>query len=107
MQTLQDSELRYRRLFETAQDGILILDAKTGMIDDVNPYLVKMLGYSRAEFISMKIWEVGAFKDIEASQKAFEALQANEYIRYENLPLKNERRAADPSGIRQQRLSGW
>ncbi len=90
MQTLQDSELRYRRLFETAQDGILILDAKTGMIDDVNPYLVKMLGYSLAEFISMKIWEVGAFKDIEASQKAFEALQTNEYIRYENLPLKTK-----------------
>ncbi len=50
-QTLEESELRYRRLFESAQDGILILDAKTGMIEDVNPFLVKMLGYSRKEFI--------------------------------------------------------
>jgi len=85
---LKDSEIRYRRLFEAAQDGILILDAKTGMIDDVNPYLIKMLGYSREEFVQKKLWEVGAFKDIEASQDAFEALQENEYIRYEDLLLK-------------------
>ena len=88
MKKLKDSELRYRRLFEAAQDGILILDAETGMIEDVNPYLIKMLGYSREEFVEKKLWEVGAFKDIEASKDAFEALQENEYIRYEDLPLK-------------------
>ena len=56
------------------------------MIEGVNPYLVKMLGYSREEFIKKKlsqrdtgmVWEVGAFKDIEASQYAFESLQENE-----------------------------
>jgi diguanylate cyclase (GGDEF)-like protein/PAS domain S-box-containing protein len=85
---LQTSELRYRRLFEAAQDGILILDAETGMIEDVNPYLIKMLGYSCEEFIKKKLWEVGAFKDIEASQSAFEVLQEKEYIRYEDLPLR-------------------
>ena len=87
MPTLKDSELRYRRLFEAAQDGILILDAGTGAITDVNPYLIRMLGYSREEFIGKKLWEVGAFKDIEASKEAFEALQENEFIRYEDLPL--------------------
>jgi PAS domain S-box-containing protein len=86
-QTLIDSELRYRRLFETAQDGILILDAQTGAIDDVNPYLIDMLGYSRAEFVKKKLWEVGAFKDVDASKIAFEALQEKGYVRYENLPL--------------------
>ena len=86
--SLKDSEIRYRRLFEAAQDGILILDAKTGVIEDLNPYLIKMLGYSREEFIKKKLWEVGAFKDIEASQDAFEALREHEYIRYEDLPLR-------------------
>jgi PAS domain S-box-containing protein len=85
---IKTSELRYRRLFEAAQDGILLLDAETGMITDVNPFLVKMLGYTREEFVEKRLWEVGAFKDIEASQKAFEALQKNEYIRYEDLPLR-------------------
>lgn len=88
VQQIKTSELRYRRLFEAAQDGILILDAQTGAITDVNPFLIKMLGYSRAEFVEKKLWEVGAFKDIEASQEAFEALQKNEYIRYEDLPLR-------------------
>ncbi|MEI7844390.1 MAG: sensor domain-containing diguanylate cyclase [Chloroflexota bacterium] len=88
MLNLHDSELRYRRLFEAAQDGILILDAQTGLIKDVNPFLIKMLGYSYQEIVQRKLWEVGAFKDIEASLEAFEALQKKEYIRYENLPLK-------------------
>jgi diguanylate cyclase (GGDEF)-like protein/PAS domain S-box-containing protein len=86
--SLKESELRYRRLFETAQDGILILDARTGAITDVNPFLITMLGYSREEFMAKKLWEVGAFKDIKASKDAFQALQENEYIRYKDLPLK-------------------
>jgi PAS domain S-box-containing protein len=76
------SELRSRRLFEAAQDGILLLDAATGAITDVNPFLLKMLGYSRPELVGKKLWAVGAFQDIKASQEAFEALQKNEYIRY-------------------------
>ena len=88
VQEITASELRYRRLFEAAQDGILILDAQTGRITDVNPFLIKMLGYSREEFVERKLWEVGAFKDIKASQEAFGSLQKNEYIRYEDLPLR-------------------
>jgi diguanylate cyclase (GGDEF)-like protein/PAS domain S-box-containing protein len=60
------------------------------MITDVNPFLIKMLGYTREEFVEKKLWEVGAFQDIEASQEAFEALQKNEYIRYEDLPLRTK-----------------
>lgn len=88
--SLQDSELRYRRLFEAAQDGILLLDAGTGAITDVNPFLINMLGYSREEFVTKKLWEVGAFKDVKASQRAFQALQKNEYIRYKDLPLRGK-----------------
>ncbi len=87
---LQESESRYRRLFETAQDGILILDAKTGMIEDVNPFLIDMLGYSREEFVAKKLWEVGAFRNVQASKEAFETLQEKEYIRFEDLPLKTK-----------------
>ena len=82
------SELRYRRLFEAAQDGILILNAETGSITDVNPFLIHLLKFTRKEFIGKKIWEVGAFKDIKASKNAFLALQKNEYIRYKDLPLR-------------------
>ena len=89
-QQLRDSETRYRRLFEAAQDGILILDAKTGFITDVNPFLMKLLDYSRKDFIGKELWEIGLFKDIEASKSAFRELQAKQYVRYEDLPLKTK-----------------
>ena len=87
-EVLEVSETRYRRLFETAQDGILIIDADTGQISDVNPFLIQMLGYSHEDFLGRKLWEIGAFKDIEASQRAFSELQTRGYVRYEDLPLQ-------------------
>ena len=82
------SEIRYRRLFETAQDGILILDADTGQIVEVNPFLIEMLGFSRHQFLGKKIWEIGLFKDIVANKENFEELQRKEYIRYEDMPIE-------------------
>ncbi|PKO00675.1 MAG: hypothetical protein CVU42_02280 [Chloroflexi bacterium HGW-Chloroflexi-4] len=89
-QKLKYSEIQYRRLFETAQDGILILDGKTGVINDVNPFLIKMLGYSHKELIGKQLWEIGLFRDIEASRDAFDELKRDKYIRYEDLPLKTK-----------------
>ncbi len=85
--SLRISESRYRRLFETAQDGILLLNADTAQIEDVNPYLIHMLGYSHLEFLGKKLWEVGSFADISQSKEIFAALQLSGYVRYENLPL--------------------
>ena len=88
-EALQASELRYRRLFESAQDGILILDADSGQVVDVNPYLSEMLGFSKKELAGKIFWEIGPFKDIVASRVAFAQLREGGYIRYENLPLKS------------------
>ena len=85
---LRVSELRYRRLFEAARDGILILDAVTLKITDVNPFMTELLGYSHAEFLGKELWEIGLFSDKEASQKAFKELQKTGYLRYEDLPLQ-------------------
>jgi len=87
-QALQNSEKRYRRLFESARDGILILDAETGKVVDVNPFLLQLLGYSYHALCGQYIWELGVFKDVAASKEAFKTLQDNEYIRYEDLPLE-------------------
>jgi len=89
-EALKISETRYRRLFETAQDGILILDAETGQISDVNPFLVKMVGYSHEEFLGKRLWEIGAFKDRKASKAAFSELQSKGYVRYDDLPLETQ-----------------
>jgi PAS domain S-box-containing protein len=88
--TVSSSELRYRRLFEAAHDGILIVDPGTRTIVDVNPFLVKYLGYTREEFIGKELFQLGLLKDEAASRAAFQKLQTTGYIRYENLPLKTK-----------------
>lgn len=87
---LKVSETRYRRLFETAKDGILLLNADSGQITDVNPFLIELLGYTREEFLQKKLWEIGPFNDIAASQVAFRELQQKHYIRYDELPLETK-----------------
>jgi PAS domain S-box-containing protein len=84
---LAASEVRYRRLFETAKDGILILDAETGMVVDVNPFLITTLGFSREQFLNKAIWELGFFNEIWADAEKFAELKDKQYVRYEDLPL--------------------
>jgi PAS domain S-box-containing protein len=87
---IKDSEMRYRRLFESAKDGILILEAETGLIFDVNPFLCELLGFSSEDFIGKHLWEIGAFEDIAASKDAFRTLQEKEYICYNDFPLSTK-----------------
>jgi diguanylate cyclase (GGDEF)-like protein/PAS domain S-box-containing protein len=87
-ENLRSSEIRYRRLFESAQDGILILGVVSRKIIDVNPFMVELLGYSRDEFLGKELWQIGLLKDAEASREAFRELQEKGYIRYEDLPLQ-------------------
>src|SRR6202043_4178753 len=87
-QTLRASEVSYRRLFEAARDGILILDVETGRISDVNPFLVELLGFSHGEMIGKTVGELSPFKDIEPNKAMLERLQERGYVRYEDLPLE-------------------
>ncbi len=70
LEDLLASEVRYRRLFESARDGILILDAESRKITDANPYMMELLDYSHADFLGKELWEIGILKDKEASAAA-------------------------------------
>ena len=87
---LAASEMRFRRLFEAAQDGILMLDADTGSIVDANPFLMNLLGFSSEDLKGKKLWEIGLLGDVEASKASFIELQEKGYVRYENLPLETK-----------------
>jgi two-component system, cell cycle sensor histidine kinase and response regulator CckA len=89
-----DSETTYRRSFHPAQDGILLLDTKTGLITDINPFLTQLLGYSHADLVGKAIWDLGLAKDVETSKARFRELVAKSYVRYEDLPFKNRDGAA-------------
>jgi PAS domain S-box-containing protein len=94
---LHASEIRYRRLFESSRDGILMLDAGSRKITDANPFMVEFLGYSPDEFLGKELWEIGLFKDQDESQIAFRELQESGYIRYEDLAL--ETKAGEPREV--------
>ena len=84
----RSSEIHYRRIFEAARDGILILDAQTGVVVDVNPFMIEMLGYSREQLLEKKVWDLRFFKNIVADKNRFLEWQQKGYIRYEDLPLE-------------------
>ncbi len=88
---MRRSELRYRRLFEAAKDGVLIIDPATRKILDANPFMIELLGYTREELLGKELFEVGLLKDEKASRAAFRELQQMGVIRYEDLPLQTKR----------------
>src|SRR5689334_2645406 len=97
---LRISELRYRRLFEAARDGILILDAVTLKITDVNPFMTELLGYSHAEFLGKELWEIGLFSDKEASQAGgLQRVAENRLSPLRRLAAASHKRKAQGCGI--------
>jgi len=83
------SEVRYRRLFEAAHDGVILLDPATRKITDANPFMTKLLGYTHAQLVGKELFEIGLLKDAGASREMFRKLRKSHEIRYENLPLKS------------------
>jgi PAS domain S-box-containing protein len=87
-QLLTVSGTRYRRLFESAKDGIMILDAELGIIIDVNPFLIEMFGYAYEEIVGKAAWEIEFLKDIVQGKDKFFEIQQKEYVHFENLPVE-------------------
>ncbi|MCE9558580.1 MAG: PAS domain S-box protein [Armatimonadetes bacterium] len=90
-EALRESETRYRRLFQTAKDGILILDANSGKITDANDFMAHLVGLTREDLLGKELFEIGMFSDIEENREAFRTLQKDKYLRHDNLPVKNSR----------------
>lgn len=87
---LRRSEIRFRRLFEAAHDGVLILDSVTRQITEANPFMTSLLGYSREELLGKELWQIGLLKDEQSSQEIFDELHEKGQIRYEDLPLQTK-----------------
>jgi len=87
---LEDTAVRFRRLFETARDGILLVDPLTGQIVEANPFMEELLGYCRAEFVGKQLYEIGMYEDEAANRAAFAELLGKHYTRHEDRPLRTK-----------------
>ena len=87
---LTESEERYRRLFETANDGILLLEKHEGKITHANPAATEMLGYSKEECIGKKLQNIGVSLDMGDFQKIMQTLDKSGIIYYDDVPVKTK-----------------
>lgn len=84
---LDELSLRYRRLFEAAQDGILLLDFPDGRIEDANPYILNILGYSHNEVLGKQLWELGLLADRKKAEEVQRKIVVEGYARFEDIEL--------------------
>ena len=87
---LRLSEMRYRRVFEAAHDGVLLVDPVTSKITDANPFMSGLLSYPRDKLIGKQLYEIGLLQDERASREMFESLKRTHQVRYEDMPLKTQ-----------------
>jgi PAS domain S-box-containing protein/putative nucleotidyltransferase with HDIG domain len=87
---LRDSEEQYRLLFETANDGILLIEKNEGKIVHINPSVEKMLGYSAREVIGNKLQDVGLIIDNGDFQITMKNLNKRGILRYDDVPVKTK-----------------
>lgn len=85
---LRVSEAHFYSLFKSVKEGIILLDAKTGKIMEVNPYLIELLGVSPVNITGKRIWEIGLFRDMASNPEKFLELIQNETLHYKDLPAE-------------------
>jgi PAS domain S-box-containing protein len=84
------SEVRYRRLFEAAHDGVLIVDPETRRIVEANPFMTELLGYPHDQLVGKELYQIGLLRDEAASQEMMQKLKRTSQVRYEDLPLESQ-----------------
>ncbi|HEX2934953.1 MAG TPA: PAS domain-containing sensor histidine kinase [Bacteroidales bacterium] len=78
---------RYKRLFESAKDGLLIMDAENCQVIDVNSSLIAMLGSSYDELLGKKLWEFDVFANDPVVKDALLELQVNGYVKLDDVAI--------------------
>jgi len=74
-QQLEESEERFRAMFEQSQSPRLIINPEDGRIEAANPAAVKFYGFSRKKLLSMKISDINTLSVKEVMEKMRQATQ--------------------------------
>ncbi len=87
---LSESEERYRRLFETANDGMVLLEKAEGKITHANPAIAEMMGHSQDELIGKGVIDIGFPGDIGTIQEIFQTLEKDGILTYKDAPVQTK-----------------
>jgi len=83
---LQESEVRYRTLFDGAAEGILVADTETKKFRYANPTICTMLGYTEEELKRMGVSDIHPKEDLEWVVSEFEAQSRREKSLTSSIP---------------------
>lgn len=86
----QAAETRYRRLFESARDGIVLVDAATARIIDLNPYVEQCFGYSRGELVGRKVWGTEPLNGLPQARTALDRVREHSVVRFSDVSLRGK-----------------
>ena len=87
---LKESEERYRRTFETAKDGIVLLEKNEGHIVHANAAAEKMLGYSEEEYKGKMLQDIGVPLDMSDFPAVMQSLSRGGIINYDDIQVKTK-----------------
>jgi PAS domain S-box-containing protein len=85
---LTESEERYRRIFETASDGIVLIEKHEGHIAYANQAVETIFGYSKEECIGKKLQDIGIPIDMSDFPALMQSLNKNGVLNYDNVEVK-------------------
>ncbi|MFN2367245.1 MAG: PAS domain S-box protein, partial [Desulfurivibrionaceae bacterium] len=86
---MEESEMRYRRVFETASDGIVLLEKSQGHIVHANQAVEKLLGYTEADYLGKKLADIGVPLDLSDFPAIMANLGRSGILNYEDVMVKS------------------
>jgi two-component system CheB/CheR fusion protein len=85
----EQAEVRYQRMFETAKDGMVICDAESEKIMDVNPFLLELLQYRREQTIGRSLGDLEAFQTAKELITLVADAADTEIVRLDGVTLRS------------------
>jgi PAS domain S-box-containing protein len=81
------AEIRFQRLFETAKDGIVVIDAEAATVQDVNPFFLDLTGFRREQFVGKSVSDAGALLGIPHADELIAETKRADIVRRDDMQL--------------------
>jgi diguanylate cyclase (GGDEF)-like protein/PAS domain S-box-containing protein len=80
---LRDSEVRHRRLFESAGDGILVVDLESGTLHDLNDQCAQLLGIDAEAVRGRPLGDIEVFQAAGGGRAVVNALRKDSHVKWD------------------------
>jgi len=90
MQALAESEARFRTIFDSVHDGIIVADVQTRRFRMVNAAICRMLGYSRDELLQLGVEDIHPEQELPRIAHVFDQMSQGATGLVPDLPMQRK-----------------